>query len=127
MKRFFLSRLFLTKVIPSLFFGIMGILSIYGSFQGHAGAIAERIVGSVIVAMLALNLYLQKKRLSQVIGVIFALISFYLIVALFDEYFEFPDLASSDALKLLGTGLALFLSGITMGVLLILPFKKTTD
>ena len=126
MEKYLKSRFFLTKVLPSLYFGVFGLLYIYGILFGKSevGLRGDGIIVIAITAIVLLNLYMRQYWLSCTIGSICALIFFYLIFAVLSEYSEFPNLASFDALRLLIVGLLLCLSGMTVGILLVIPFKS---
>ena len=124
MKKYLKSRFFLTKVLPALFFSIFAIPWVCYAIFGNGGLSPIDIVVITIAAILLLNLYMRQYWLSYIIGSISVLIFFYLIFAVLSEYSEFPNLASFDALRLLIVGLLLCLLGITVGILLIIPFKS---
>ena len=124
MKTYMKSKFFLTKVIPALYFCIFGVAYLYGIFFGESGLVAmDSIIVLCITAIVLLILLVKKNWLNFVIGLICFLIFFYLILALFSEYGEFPNPASFEALQLLIVGLLLCFSGITVGVLLMIPYN----
>ena len=127
MKTFFKSRLFLTKVIPALYFCIFGLVYLSGIFFGKTGVgiSTDGVIVFSIAAIVLLNLLMRKYWISYVIGITCFLIFFYFILAVLSEYREFSNLASYDALLLLIVGLLLCFSGIAIGILLMIPFKKT--
>jgi hypothetical protein len=127
MKKFLKSRLFLTKGLPALFFAIPCLIEIYKAIMGIYQPTALEFFAIAIAAILLLNLYFRKYWISCVIGSICGLIFFYLIFAVLSEYSEFPNSGSFEALRLLIVGLLLCFSGITMGILLMLPYEPLWD
>ena len=125
MEKYLKSRFFLTKVLPALYFSIFGLWHIYGILFGKSelGLRVDGIILIAIVAIVLFNLHMRQYWLSCIVGSICTLIFFYLIFALLSEYSEFPNLASFEALRLLFVGLLLCISGMTVGILLIIPFK----
>ncbi|MDR2148780.1 MAG: hypothetical protein LBE91_20255 [Tannerella sp.] len=128
MKKFLKSRFFLTKVLPALFFGIFGLGYVYGVLFGKSGSgfTPGAMIVIAISTIVILNLYMRKYWISATIGAICALVFFYLIFAVFDEYSEFPNPGSAEALRLLAVGLLLCLSGLAVGILLMIPFRTAT-
>ena len=124
MKKYLKSRFFLTKVLPTLFFSIFAIPCVCYAIFANIKLSTFDIIVITVAAILLLNLYLRQYWLSYIIGAISVLSFFYLVFAVLSEYSEFPNLASLDALRLLIVGLLLCLSGMTVGILLIIPFKS---
>lgn len=121
------TRFFLTKVLPTLFFVIPGLVEIYKAIMGIYEPTPLVFIPIAIGAILVLNLFIRQYWLSCSIGAISTLCFSYLIFAVLSEYLEFPILTSFEALKLLFIGLLLCLSGITVGIMLILPFKPAAQ
>ena len=127
MKKILISRLFLTKGLPALFFVIPSLIEIYKAITGIYKPTALEFIAIAIAVILLLNLYFRKYWISCTIGSISGLVFFYLIFAVLSEYFEFPNPGSFDALRLLIVGLILCFSGITAGILLLVPFKSSKE
>ena len=124
MKTFLKSGFFLTKVIPALYFSVFGLVYLYGIFFGKSGFdMADSIIVLSITAIVLLILFVRKHWLNFIIGIICFLVFLYFIFAVLSEYSEFPNPGSFDALQLLIVGLLLCFSGITIGVLLMIPLK----
>ncbi len=119
MKMFLKSNFFWTKVLPTVFFCILMACMMYPP----TFTIGWTTIGILPITVLLLNLHIKKDWISQIVGVIFVMIFFYLVFAVLSEYREFPDGTTFDALRLLLVGLALCFTSMTMGVLLCLPFK----
>ena len=121
------SRFFLTKVLPSLFFVIPSLIEIYKTTMGIYEPTALEFIVIAIAVVLVLNLFIRRYWLSCSIGAISILCFFFLIFAVLSEYTEFPNPIAFDALRLLTVGLLLCLSGITVGIMLIIPYKSAMD
>jgi len=121
------SRFFLTKVLPSLFFVIPSLIEIYKAIIGIYEPTALEFIAIAIAAVLVLNLFMRRYWLSCSIGAISTLCFSFLIFAVLSEYSEFPNPIAFDALRLLLVGFLLCLSGITVGIMLIIPYKSATD
>lgn len=118
------TKFFLTKVLPTLFFVIPSFIEIYKVISGVYEPTALEFIIMAIAAILLLNLFVRKYWLSCTIGVISMLCFFFLIFAVLSEYSEFTNPLASDALQLLSFGTLLCLSGIVVGIMLVIPFKS---
>jgi len=127
MKKFLKSRLFLTKVLPALPYCIVSVSVLYHVLFGDMTLSALDIFMLAITAILLLNLYARQYWLSCMVGSINVLWFSYLILAVLSDYAKFPNLGSSEALKLIIFGLLFCFSGITLGFLLMIPFKENYE
>jgi len=118
---------FLTKVLPALFFVIPSLIEIYKAIMGIYEPTALEFIAIAIAAILVLNLFMRQYWLSCSIGAINTLCFFFLIFAVLSEYSEFPNPIAFDALRFLSVGLLLCLSGVTVGIMLMVPFKSATE
>ena len=106
---------FFTHYLPSVFFIAVFTVAVFQS---------DLLIGSLIAGTVALllliNLFLQSKIVSQVLGIIFLFASAYFLLALFD------DIADGESTFLGGywVGLIFFLSSLIMSVLLIVSHQK---
>ena len=118
------TRHFLTKVLPTLLLVIPCLIEIWKAFMGIYEPTALEFIVIAIAAILLLNLYFRQYWISCIIGFVCFFVFFYLIFAVLSEYSEFLHPGSFDALRLLLVGLLLCFSGMTAGILLMLPFKS---
>jgi hypothetical protein len=121
MKTFFKSNFFWTKALPTAFFSVFIIGTLY---PFSTLTMVRGIIGVFLMTILLLNLYMKKWWMSYIIGVTLFLISSYFVLAVISEYKEFPDSTSYEALKLLIVGCALFFSAMAMGIMLCFPFGR---
>ena len=122
--KFLKTKFFLTKVIPMLFFVIPCLVEIYKIVSGMYKPAALEFTLFAIAAILVLNLFFRKNWLNRVIGAICVLSFFFLIFSVLSEYFEYSNLLAFEALRLLSVGLLLCLTGISMGIVLMVPIKS---
>ena len=120
------TRHFLTKVLPALFFVIPSLIEIFKAITGIYEPTVLEFTAIAIAAILILNLYFRQYWISCIIGSFISIIFFFLIFAVLGEFSEFTNTSSFDAFRLLVVGLFLCFSGITVGILLMLPFKTAT-
>jgi hypothetical protein len=124
---FLKTRFFLTKVLPALFFVIPSLIELHKAIFGLYDPTALEFIAIAIAAVLLLNLFMRQYWISCIIGTICAFCFFILIFAVISEYSEFPNPMAFDALRLLSIGFLLCLSGITAGIMLMIPFKSTIE
>ena len=120
---FLRTKFFATKVLPALFFLIPSFIEIHKAISGIHEPTALEFIAFSIAAILPLNLFTRKYWLSCAVGIVSSLGFFFLIFAVFSEYSEFSNPFAFDALRLLTLGLLLCLSGVAMGIMLMVPFK----
>lgn len=121
------TKFLLTKVLPTLFFVIPSLIEIYKIILGIHEPKALEFIAIAIAAILLLNLFTRQYWLSFTIGIISTLCFFFLIFAVFSEYSEFSNPIAFDALRLLSLGLLLCLSGLIVGIMLMVPFKSARE
>ena len=106
-------NLFLQLVLPSIFFIICFALYLDKERTLIVNAIAVGLIG-----LLLFNLFLQKKIISRIFGIIFLLITSFMILAMLSDLFKGKATAGY------WVGCILCVISIIMALLLILGYEK---
>jgi hypothetical protein len=101
--------------LPELFFILTGIVAFIGELA-RTGKISY--VSLALIAVFLLQLKLQNKTTGYILGALLALVSFYMLFAVYSEFSEF-EVVNQKAIKLLAIGWALFGSVLVFSILLI--------
>jgi hypothetical protein len=131
MKTFLKSRFFWTRLLPVVFFCIATIVVLcpYSRFKV--------IFGTALLFFPLLNLFLQRKWMSCILGTFYCLFAAYLLFASITEYKELittntePELEKFYGVVTIQEGLSVLIRWIVwsfsvtlMGILLCLPFRQ---
>jgi len=106
---------------PELFFILAGIIGFIGELAG-TGKISY--AGLALMAVFLLQLKFQNKIAGYIIGFVLALVCFYMLFAVYSEFSEF-ETTTTEAIKMLATGWALFGAGLIFAGLLVAKNLKS--
>jgi hypothetical protein len=114
-------RLF--KVIPELFF--MG-LGTYWAIENYMASGHRNYIAVLAVWLLLVQLFYKNRILGLIYGVVFTMMSGFMTLAVISEFREF-GLGDSGGSNLLLWGIALFGTGVLMGIWMIYNYATAKE
>lgn len=104
------------QVLPSVFFILCSLIYILDGYRVRS-LFANLITGGIILLLVG-NIILQNKILSRILGVLFLLLSFYMLLAVWDDFVD------GEASSGYWVYTLIFLFGLVMSILLIWGYNN---